>query len=93
METKNPKHRLVDENHTKLRVFKLLTQKPPKNKRHTPRGGRRTCYQFIRGSGDGDVVLMSMGSCVGAEDRDKARKKRIGPCPCGYAAPQDFLAC
>ena len=42
-----PKHRLVDENHTKLRVFKLLTKKPPKNKRHTPRGGRRTCYLVV----------------------------------------------
>ena len=41
-ENKNPKHRLVDESHTKLRVFKLLTKKPPKKKRHTSRGGRRT---------------------------------------------------
>ena len=51
METKNPKHRLVDENHTKLRVFKLLTTKPPKNKRHTPCGGRRTCYLVLPDSG------------------------------------------
>ena len=29
---------------TQVRVFKLVTKKPPKNKRHTPRGGRRTCY-------------------------------------------------
>ena len=32
---KHPKHRLVDENHTKLRVFKLLT-KSPKNKTTHP---------------------------------------------------------
>ena len=46
MESKNPKHRLVDENHAKLRVFNVqaFDQKPPQNKRHTPRGGRRTCY-------------------------------------------------
>ena len=43
----SPKHRLLYENHTKLRVFKLLTNKPPKNKRHTPCGGRRTCYLVV----------------------------------------------
>ena len=32
---KHPTHRLVDENHTKLRVFKLLT-KSPKNKTTHP---------------------------------------------------------
>ena len=47
METKQPKHQLVDETHTKLKVFKLLTRKPPKNKRHTPRGGGRTRHLVV----------------------------------------------
>ena len=44
---KHPTHRLVDDNHTRLRVFRLLTKKPPKNERHTPRGGRRTRYLVL----------------------------------------------
>ena len=44
---KTPKHRLADENHTKLEVFRVLTTKPPKNNRHTPRGGRRTCFLVV----------------------------------------------
>ena len=47
MDTTNPKHQLVDENHTKLRAFKLFTKKPTKNKRHTPRGGRRTRHLLV----------------------------------------------
>ena len=37
---------------TQVRVFKLVTKKPPKNKRHTPRGGRThvlPCQLFHRG--------------------------------------------
>ena len=54
--TKTPKHRVVDEYHTKHRVFKLSTKQPPKNKRHTPRGGRRTCYLV--------VLLLVFGAAV-----------------------------
>ena len=39
--TQTPKRRVVDENLAKHRVFVLSTKKPPKHKRHTPRGGKR----------------------------------------------------
>ena len=45
--TKTPKRRAVDDNLTKHRAFVLSTKKPPKHKRHTPRGGRRTCYLLL----------------------------------------------
>ena len=45
--TKTPKRRAVDENLAKHRVVVFLTKKPPKHKRHTPRGGRRTCYLVV----------------------------------------------
>ena len=45
--TKTPKRRVVGENLAKHRAFVLSTKKPPKHKRHTPRGGRRTCYLVV----------------------------------------------
>ena len=47
VDKKTPKHSLLYENHTKLEDFKLFTKKPPKNKRHTPRGGRRTRFLVV----------------------------------------------
>ena len=45
--TKTPKHRLVHENLAKHRVFLFFTKIPPKHKRRTPRGGRRTCFLVV----------------------------------------------
>ena len=45
--TKTPKRRVVDEDLAKHRDFVLSTKKPPKHKRHTPRGGRSTCYIVV----------------------------------------------
>ena len=45
--TKTPKRPVVDENLAKHRVFVIATKKPSKHKRHTPRGGRRTCYLVV----------------------------------------------
>ena len=45
--TKTPKRPVLDENLAKHWVFVLSTKKPPKHKRHTPRGGRRTCYVVV----------------------------------------------
>ena len=60
---KSPKHHLVHENHTKIEVLKLLTKNPPKNKRHTPRGGRRNDYLVVVVGG----VVVGVG--VGARVR------------------------
>ena len=45
--TKTPKRRLVHENLAKHRVFLFFTKIPPKHKRRTPRGGRRTCFLVV----------------------------------------------
>ena len=45
--TKTPKRRLVHENLAKHRVFLFFPKIPPKHKRRTPRGGRRTCYLVV----------------------------------------------
>ena len=45
--TKTPTRRLVHENLAKHRVFLFFTKIPPKHKRRTPRGGRRTCYLVV----------------------------------------------
>ena len=47
LHTKNNRNILLfNENHTNTYVFKLLTKKLSKNKRHTPRG-RRTCHLVV----------------------------------------------
>ena len=53
LENETPKRRVVDENLAKHRVFVLSTKKPHKHKRHTPRGGRRTCFLVVVGGGGG----------------------------------------
>ena len=45
--SKTPKLRVVDENLANYRVCLTWSKKPAKNKRHTPRGGRRTCYLVV----------------------------------------------
>ena len=47
--SKTPKLRVVDENLANYRVCLTWSKKPAKNKRHTPRGGRRTCYLVVGG--------------------------------------------
>ena len=40
----------------KLEIFRPLTKKAPKIKRHTLRGGKRTCYLVVVGGGGGVIV-------------------------------------
>ena len=57
--SKTPKLRVVDENLANYRVCLTWSKKPAKNKRHTPRGGRRTCYLVVV------VVVVGCGcSCM-----------------------------
>ena len=60
---KSPKHHLVHENHTKIEVFQLLTKNPPKNKRHTPRGGRRNDFLALV------IVAVGVGGGAGVRVR------------------------
>ena len=45
--SKTPKLPVVDEYLANYKHSWTWSKKPPENKRHTPRGGRRTCYLVV----------------------------------------------
>ena len=76
--SKTPKLPVVDEYLANYKHSWTWSKKPPENKRHTPRGGRRTCYLVVvvvvvidddddedeDGINTGDTVMKSMVESV-----------------------------